>query len=160
VKYTEISLSKNDLSEKGCAQLLSRIKDQGSYAKFCGEHTGLYSLLLSEFLIKKGWFMRLENSLQIKLSTGIKRDKNDRTDCRDIALYTHLYQDRAEAGLKSLEILLSFRDRLLQNGQMLSVPSKEIRNFIVFLRLNSSMQSRNFATIWNAHPDRIALFSV
>ena len=31
--------------------------------------------------------MWLENPLQIKLSSGIKRDKNSRTDSRDIALY-------------------------------------------------------------------------
>jgi transposase len=80
-------------------KLLSWVKGQSRYAKevrlFCGEHTGLYSLLLSEFLIKKGLFMWLENPLQIKLSTGIKRDKNDRTDSRAIALYAFRFQDKA-----------------------------------------------------------------
>ena len=53
---------------------------------FCGEHTGLYSLQASEFPIKKGLFMWLENPLQIRRSAGIKRDKSGRTDSRDIAL--------------------------------------------------------------------------
>jgi transposase len=65
--------------------------------------------------------MWLENPLQIKRSTGIKRDKNDRTDSRDIALYAYRYQDIArccqlpEAALQLPALLLSFRERLLQN---------------------------------------------
>jgi transposase len=91
---------------------------------------------MSEFLIKKGLFIWLENPLQIKLSTGIKRDKNDRINSRDIALYALRHQDRAkcyrlpEASLKSLELLLSFRDRLLENKHSLLVSSKEIRSVI------------------------------
>jgi transposase len=80
--------------------------------------------------------MWLENPLQIKLPTGIRRDKNDRTDSRDITLYALRYRDSTrcrqlpEAGLKSLELLLSFRDRLLQNRHSLSVSSREIRSVI------------------------------
>jgi transposase len=93
-------------------------------------------LLLSGFLIKKGLFLWLENPLQIKLSTGIKRDKNDRTDSRDIALYALRFRDKArryqlpDAALKSLELLLSFRDRLLRNKHSLRVSSTEIRAVI------------------------------
>jgi transposase len=135
-----VSYRRFDNSKEGCSQLLSWVKEQQKCSKeewlFCGEHTGLYSLQVSEFLIKKGLFIRLENPLQIKLSTGIKRDKNDRVDSRDIALYAFRHQDRArcyrlpEAGLKSLELLLSFRDRLLQNKHSLLVSSKEIRSVI------------------------------
>jgi transposase len=124
-------------SKAGCSELLSWVAGQGCGSQeewlFCGEHTGLYSLLLSEFLIKKGLFMWLENPLQIKLSTGIKRDKNDRIDSRDIALYACRYEDRAkcyqlpDGALKSLGLLLSFRDRLLQNKHSLLVSSTEIR---------------------------------
>jgi transposase len=94
----EVSCRKFNNGRAGCSQLLSLIKEQGSHVReewlFCGEYTRLYSLLLSEFLIKKGLFMRLENPLQIKLPTGIKRDKNDRTDRRDIALYAHRYKEK------------------------------------------------------------------
>jgi hypothetical protein len=55
----------------------------------------LYSVCLSEFLIRKELFLWLENPLQIKLSSGIKREKNDRTDSREIALYACRYQDKA-----------------------------------------------------------------
>jgi transposase len=124
-------------TREGCANLLKWVKEQGKEGKeawmFCGEHTGLYSLQLSEFLIKKGLFMWLENPMQIKRSTGLKRDKTDKLDSRDIALYAFRYQDKAkryqlpEAALQSLELLLSFRERLLKNKHALSVSAKEIR---------------------------------
>ena len=100
---------------------------------FCGEHTGLYSIGLSEFLVKRGFFIWLENPLQIKQSTGIKRDKNDLIDSHDIALYAYRFQDKSQAyslpqkALKSLEMLLSFRARLLSNKHTLLVSSSEIR---------------------------------
>ncbi|KAA6329883.1 hypothetical protein EZS27_021351 [termite gut metagenome] len=40
--------------------------------------------------------MRLENPLQIKQSTGIKRLKNDKIDSRDIALHAYRFQDKAK----------------------------------------------------------------
>jgi transposase len=124
-------------TREGCVELLKWIKGHGKEAKekwlFCGEHTGLYSLPLSEFLIKKGLFIWLENPLQIKLSIGIKRDKNDKLDSRDIALYAFRYQDKAkcyqlpDAPLKSLELLFSFRERLIRNKHVLLVSSKGMR---------------------------------
>jgi transposase len=100
---------------------------------FCGEHTGLYSLCLSEFLTKKDLFVWLENPLQIKQSCGIKRDKNDRADSRKIALYAYRFQDKARAwqlpkkSLQSLELLVNFRERLLSNKHSLLVSAAELR---------------------------------
>jgi hypothetical protein len=51
--------------------------------RFCGEHTGLYSRRLSDFLARKGLFIWLENPLQIKTCSGIKRTK---TDCFDLPM--------------------------------------------------------------------------
>jgi transposase len=127
-------------SKEGCTSLLKWVKVQskspGSDWLFCGEHTGLYSLCLCEFLIKKGLFIWLENPLQIKLSSGIKREKNDKADSRDMALYAYRYQDKARAyqlpdkALKSLELLFSFRERLKKNKQALLVSAAEIRRVI------------------------------
>jgi len=127
-------------SKEGCIALLKWIK---SLTKepianwlFCGEHTGLYCICLSEFLIKKGLFVWLENPLQIKMSSGIKREKNDKVDSREIALYAFRYQDRARAyqlpdkALKSLELLLSFRARLVSNKKGLLVSASEIRQVL------------------------------
>jgi transposase len=137
-------------NKEGCLALLKWVK---SLTKelcenwlFCGEHTGLYSLCLSEFLIKKGLFVWLEHPLQIKLSSGIKREKNDKADSREIALYACRYQDKAreyqlpDKALKSLELLLSFRERLVGNKQVLLVSAAEIRR--VMQRLDTFTSSR------------------
>lgn len=124
-------------SQAGCVSLLKWLgtlsKEPRENWLFCGEHTGLYSLCLSEFLVKRGLFMWLENPLQIKQSSGIKRAKNDRVDSGEIAMYAYRFQDRARAyslpdkALKSLELLFSFRERLKSNKQALLVSAAEIR---------------------------------
>jgi transposase len=127
-------------SREGCIALLEWLKtlskeSSGSWL-FCGEHTGLYSVCLSEFLVKKGFFIWLENPLQIKQSIGIKRGKNDRLDSYDIAVYACRFQDKARVwslpgkALKSLELLLAFRARLISNKHTLFVSSSEIRRVI------------------------------
>ena len=71
-----------DNNKEGCLDLLrwiqSLTKEPCTNWLFCGEHTGLYSIYLSEFLIKKGLFVWLENPLQIKQSSGIRREKATR----------------------------------------------------------------------------------
>jgi transposase len=124
-------------SKEGCTALLKWIKSLTQttcdHWLFCGEHTGLYSVCLSEFLMKKGMFIWLENPLQIKQSSGIKREKNDKVDSREIARYAYRFQDKArvyqlpDKALKSLELLLSFRERLVGNKQVLLVSAAEIR---------------------------------
>jgi len=127
-------------SKKGCSALLKWIKTVTKEPQenwlFCGEHTGLYSLCLSEFLIKKGLFMWLENPLQIKMSSGIKREKNDKVDSKEIARYARCHQDEARAyqlpskTLKSLELLLAHRERLKSNKHRLLVSASEIRRVL------------------------------
>jgi len=127
-------------SKEGCLSLLKWIKtvskQPNSSWLFCGEHTGLYSICLSEFLVKKGLSLWLENPLQIKQSSGIRREKNDRVDSQEIALYAYRFQDKArmyqlpDKALKSIELLLSFRARLLANKHNLLVSSVEIRRVI------------------------------
>jgi transposase len=124
-------------SKEGACALLKWIKtlskEPCSNWLFCGEHTGLYSICLSEFLVKQDLFIWLENPLQIKMSSGIKREKNDKVDSREIALYAFRYQDKArswqlpEKALQSLELLLSFRERLVSNKHSLLVSAVEIR---------------------------------
>lgn len=100
---------------------------------FCGEHTGLYGVLLTEFLLKKKFFVWIENPMQIKLSAGLKREKNDKVDSQEIARYAYRFQDRArcfqiqDKSLKSLQLLLSFRDRLMRNKHSILVAAQEIR---------------------------------
>ncbi|MDR1122358.1 MAG: transposase, partial [Dysgonamonadaceae bacterium] len=59
-------------TSEGCALLVKWVKEQTKRPHdlwlFCGEHTGLYSILLSEFLIKKNLYLWLENPLQLNQS--------------------------------------------------------------------------------------------
>lgn len=113
--------------------LRSLTKEASEHWLFYGEHTGLYSVILSEFLIKKGLFMWLENPLQIKRSTGLKRAKSDKIDSRDIAMYACRFSDKARSyhlpdkTLRALEILFAFRERLKANKHNLLVSAAELR---------------------------------
>lgn len=103
---------------------------------FCGEHTGLYNIGLTEFLLKKKLFIWLENPLQIKLSSGIKREKNDKVDSKAIAMYAYRFRDKArrcsptDKDLSSLGLLLAFRDRLVRNKKSLVISAAEMRTII------------------------------
>ena len=125
---------------KGFNDFLKWISKQSKVSKegwlFCGEHTGLYSRALSEYLVKKKLFIWLENPLQIKCSWGIKRAKTDRIDSLEIARYALRFQDKAVAHkpadkeIESLRLLLGYRGRLVKNKVSLDVAAKETRRVI------------------------------
>ena len=112
----------------------SKIKRE--HWRFCGEHTGLYSRGLSDFLAKKGLFIWLENPLQIKQCSGIKRSKNDLFDSLVIAQYAFRYIDRAiaykpaEKEIEALRLLVSYRSRLVKNKVSIQVAANEMRRVI------------------------------
>ena len=126
-----------DNTQDGSKMLLKWIKTQTNINSenwlFCGEHTGLYGIILTEYLVKKKYFVWIENPMQIKLSMGVKREKNDRIDSKEIALYAYRFQDKAQCfslqdkSLKSLQLLLSFRNRLIHNKNAILVSAKEMR---------------------------------
>lgn len=125
---------------EGCKHLLKWINAQTNTSEsewlFCGEHTGLYSVLLAEFLLSKGLFVWIENPMQIKYSMGVKREKNDKIDSKEIALYAFRFQDKAKCfqlqdkSLKSLQLLLTFRARLIRNKNVLLVSAQEMRTVL------------------------------
>lgn len=126
--------------QKGFNDFLKWVSKQSDVIKqdwlFCGEHTGLYSRGLAEFLVKKNLFIWLENPLQIKCSWGIKRAKTDRIDSLEIARYALRFQDKATAcrpankEIESLRLLLAYRGRLVKNKVSLEVAAKETRRVI------------------------------
>lgn len=103
---------------------------------FCGEHTGLYSRGLSNFLFKKDLTIWLENPLQIKCCTGIKRAKSDRIDSLEIARYAIRYIDKKvdykpeSKDVEGLRLLSSYRGRLVKMKVVLEVSAKETRRAI------------------------------
>lgn len=88
---------------------------------FCGEHTGVCSLGLSEWLYSKGLKMWLESALKIKYGSGLKRIKDDKADAEMIAYYAKRFYDPEScalfepdsADIKTLRSLYLFRNRIV-----------------------------------------------
>jgi transposase len=95
-----------------------------------------YSRGLADFLAKKQLFIWLENPLQIKRSSGIKRTKNDRFDSLVIAQYACWFIDRAvvykpaEKEIEALQLLVSYRSRLVKSKVASEVAANEMRRII------------------------------
>jgi transposase len=102
---------------------------------FCAEHTGLYSLALSVYLHEQQAHFWLETPLQIKLSQGMKRGKNDKADAMEIARYAMVHQHQARLyvlpakTILALGQLLSFRERLVRYQKSLKTASGELAEF-------------------------------
>lgn len=126
--------------ESGYKEFLTWIKKQSPIKRedwlLCGEHTGLYSRGLSDYLAKKGLFIWLENPLQIKLNSGIRRAKSDPLDSFAIAEYACRHADKAKAykpaekEINTLQLLVSYRSRLLKNKVALEVAANETRRVL------------------------------
>jgi transposase len=140
VEQDAVAQATFDNTKEGFEALLKWVSKQSKIGcenwLFCGEHTGLYSRSLAVFLARKQLFVWLENPLQIKQSTGIKRIKTDRADSLVIATYACRFCDRATAyrlannALESLQILHTYRARLVKEKVLLKVPATELRRVI------------------------------
>jgi len=136
-KEEEVKYSRFENNKEGFTTMLKWIKSLSEVSVsdwlFCGEHTGLYSIELASFLVKKKFFIWLENPLQIKMSSGIKREKSDKADSLDIAWYAYRFQDKAkeyrlpDKCFLALQNLLAFRERLVKNKVSLQVSANETR---------------------------------
>ena len=88
-------------SRRGCGEMSRQLRSlqkglrSGDFL-FCGENTGIYSLETAECLSSRKYFVWLENPLQLKLSSGIRRSKSDTLDARMIAEYAFRHQDKAK----------------------------------------------------------------
>jgi transposase len=110
---------------RGLASLLEKIttlthcKETDMF--FCFENTGKYSKMLSVFLSAQSITFIMEPSLRIKKSLGLTRGKNDKVDCRRIALYAYEKKDHLVPtvlpGSKIDEVkgLLSLREKLIKH---------------------------------------------
>lgn len=110
-------------SKEGCKEMIRSLRSLYVGARvcdflFCGENTGCYSIEVAEYLTSKRYTIWLENPLQIKLSSGIRREKTDAADARMIAEYAFRYMDKAKAynpnteAVAKLKTWLKVHDRL------------------------------------------------
>ncbi|MRT94904.1 transposase [Ancylomarina sp. 16SWW S1-10-2] len=100
----------------------------------CGEYTGIYSMTSTYVFNDKGIDLWLENPSQIKLSCGVRREKNDKLDSYDIAMYAARFTERVRLykpksdHLIRLRDLVRFKDRLTKTKVALQVPAKESKS--------------------------------
>jgi transposase len=101
----------------------SKLKSEGKSIYFCIENTGHYSRDLCKFLEINKQKFSIINAVEIKLSSGIKREKSDKKDSELIALYGLKFPERLQTEtmlndqLLGLQLLLSQR-KLLQNKEL------------------------------------------
>jgi len=96
------------------------------------EHTGIYSLVLCEFLDQQQISYSLVSGLEVKRASGISRGKDDKKDAFMLAMYGYRHQDELKPGmtkqaeLLQLQMLQAQRKRLVNNKKSFLLPVKEL----------------------------------
>ena len=120
----------------GVIKMIKWVKKKSKDSKqwlFCGEYTGLYAMTAATVLNDHDLDLWLENPTQIKLSSGLKREKTDKVDSFQIALYASRFIDRVKLykpnndTLLKLRELVNYRERLTKTKTALIVPMKELK---------------------------------
>ena len=112
-----------DNTQKGVKEILNYLlkkKIDLTSTLFCCENTGVYTYPLSIYLCKKGLDYWVVPAIEIKRSKGISRGKNDKTDAKDIALYSMRNIDKlnlssiAEKEVQQLKLLFAEREKVMK----------------------------------------------
>lgn len=139
IKNETVSICQRfDNCKKGYRSMLGWLK---TFARpmqmiLCMEHTGVYGMLLWEYLVNQKLHFVVESGLQIHRSMGIRRGKSDKADAELIARYIKLHHTETRQYhvpnqvIKRLKILFAYRERLLKVQHLLTVSSKEISTFM------------------------------
>jgi len=114
--------AKFDNTTKGFDQISSWVKGHGLYIKsvfVVFEHTGLYSLMLSEYLTDIGCLYHQTPGLAFKNSQGMRRGKDDPSDAKALAEYAFEkhwklpHSQPLPRPMAKIKRLLSLRERLV-----------------------------------------------
>lgn len=125
-------------STKGIKLMINQLKKKKidlEKTLFCFENTGVYtyplSINLSEFKLDY-WIVP---AIEIKRSKGISRGKSDKTDAKDIALYSIRSIDKlklssiAEKEIQQLKLLFTEREKVMKTLLIFGT-TKENKGFI------------------------------
>ena len=119
---------------KNIITLLLKRKIDLTTTLFCCENTGVYTFPLSAYLSEKKLDYCIVPAIEIKRSKGIARGKNDKTDAKDIALYSIRNIDKlqlstiAEKEIQQLRLLYTEREKIMKS-LLLFEASKENEAF-------------------------------
>lgn len=104
---------------------------------FCLEHTGVYSAILLRELTARSLIICLENAMNIKLSLGLTRGKNDKVDAQRISEYAQRNADRLPQWkpkrrvIERLQLLIRMRERLIKARTELSRFNQDSKRFLL-----------------------------
>lgn len=103
---------------------------------FCLEHTGVYTAIVLCELSHQSLHVCLQSALNIKLSLGLMRGKNDKIDAQRIAEYAMRNADRLplwkpkRQAIERLQLLIRMRDRLIKSRTELSRFNQDAKRFL------------------------------
>jgi transposase len=113
-----------DNTQKGVKAILTSLmkrKIDLTTTLFCCENTGVYTFPLSAYLSEKHLDYCIIPAIEIKRSKGIVRGKNDKTDAKDIAMYSIRNIDKlqlstiAEKEMQQLRLLYTEREKIVKS---------------------------------------------
>lgn len=119
---------------KAIITLLVKRKIDLTTTLFCCENTGVYTFPLSAYFSEKHLDYCIVPAIEIKRSKGIARGKNDKTDAKDIAMYSIRNIDKlqlstiAEKEIQQLRLLYTEREKIVKS-LLLFGASKENKAF-------------------------------
>ena len=103
---------------------------------FCMEHTGVYGAILLRELSQRSLIICVESAVNIKLSLGMQRGKNDKVDAQRIAEYAMRFTDKLKQWqpkrdvLVKLQVLIRIRERLIKAKTDLSKFNETAKRFL------------------------------
>ncbi|HUR31794.1 MAG TPA: IS110 family transposase [Saprospiraceae bacterium] len=127
-------------SQKAIKAWLNQLKKDSRFCLdtvlFGMEHTGVYGSILLRELGAKSYSVCVESAINIRLSLGLQRGKNDRVDAQRIAEYIMRNMDRLKRWqpkrevLNSLQLLIRLRERLVKSKTELSRFNQDASKFL------------------------------
>ena len=120
------------------AKFFGKLREQPDFGGIlvCAEHTGHYSNLLLEHCLHIGIDIWMESGAEIKLRSGVLRNKNDKVDAYRIASYAQRYSDKAKIetampdSLEEVKLLLSERELYIKERAKYRAQAKDLKRFV------------------------------
>lgn len=122
-------------TQKGVKEITDHLlkkKIDLSLTLFCFENTGIYTYPLSFYLAKKHIDYWIVPAIEIKRSKGISRGKNDKTDAKDIAMYSLRNIDKlrlsslAEKEIQQLKLLFTEREKVMKSIHLFETSKENV----------------------------------
>ena len=119
--HQHLVIENNPKEIKNLIKTLKSNKLDLSQTLFCCENTGIYTNLISSFLTELNLDLWVVPAIEIKKSKGISRGKSDKSDAKDIALYSFRNLDKLNLfalnhiDIQKLKLLHTEREKILKS---------------------------------------------